>query len=181
MQTSTATATAKPKKPPAVVDIPTPKSLAALARDVLAEHNGMTAPAIRDLASRIASDDGLLEILAEDLINEASQSATYGAMLAKRASIMRTVKTGMTRAQGLALVAFSSGSLLDFPLAGGLRLADASRDEVERQAAIYAARAADEAHKARWLSAVAAKVPAGKKVGDVLDAARVTALYEEAK
>ena len=181
MQTSTATTTAKPKKAPAAVDLSTPKSLAALARDVLAEHDGMTAPAIEDLADRIAGDDGLLAILAGDLIREASQSVTYGAMLADRAAIMRTVKTGMTRAHGLALVDFTSGSLLDFPLAGGRRLRDATHDEVERQANLYAVRAADEAHKARWLSAVAAKVPAGLKVGDVLDAASVTKLYEEVK
>lgn len=72
-------------------------------------------------------------------------------------------------------------SLLDFPLPGGKRLADASRPEVEAGALFYRKQADDMAWKARWLQLIAAKMGDQPNVAAALDAADLAKMQEASR
>jgi hypothetical protein len=69
---------------------------------------------------------------------------------------------------------------LEFRLWGGSKLGDADRKELEQSAGNYATQSSDMSKKARWLFSIAAKLPEGKIVRDVLSEEQVSALWSEA-
>ena len=79
---------------------------------------------------------------------------------------------------GLALV--NVETLLDFPCPGGVRLGDCARDDVERFAGIYESNARSNAHRARWMRLIAAKLGASDIVQDVLGHDDLEALHSAA-
>jgi hypothetical protein len=66
---------------------------------------------------------------------------------------------------------------LDFQLASGVKLRDATRSQVEAQVQIYDLRSRDMRHKAKWLGLVAQSVPDGAIVGDIIDEAHANELF----
>ena len=69
-----------------------------------------------------------------------------------------------------ALARANSYTLLDFPLPGGMRLADATKGDVLAAVEVYRKQATDMGHKANWLDAIAAKMTGKKRVASVFDA-----------
>ena len=59
--------------------------------------------------------------------------------------------------------------VLDFPLAGGLKLRDATKEQVLEAAARYRSQASDHTKKAKWLESIAALVKPNRLVGDCVD------------
>ncbi len=69
----------------------------------------------------------------------------------------------------------NSYTLLDFPLPGGLRLADATKADLVEAAKVYRTQANDMARKANWLEAIAGKI-GKKRVGNALSVQDLEAL-----
>lgn len=71
--------------------------------------------------------------------------------------------------------------LMAITLPNGVRMADASRDDIANAIANYEPQAFDMLHKAAYYRAVLHRLPEGKRVADVFDDAGLTALYEGAR
>ena len=77
-----------------------------------------------------------------------------------------------------ALAEGNAAMLMDFPLPGGKRLGEATADEVRTAAEFYSKQAGNMAHKARWLSMIAARVK-DKTVKDALTEKKLRELQKE--
>lgn len=71
--------------------------------------------------------------------------------------------------------------MLDAPLSSGKRMGDAIKQDVEAEVQVYEPQARDMMTKVNYFRAIAARLPDGKKVGEVLDNAALTALWEAAR
>lgn len=71
--------------------------------------------------------------------------------------------------------------LMAITLPNGVRMADASRDDIANAIANYEPQAFDMLHKAAYYRAVLYRLPEGKRVAEVFDDAGLTALYESAR
>lgn len=161
-----------------------PPSLSDLARAELQRAEGDTEKATTNLVVRLHRDRELLRLVIEDAISIAVSSCVEGTMRGKRAALIRTSTEPRSSEEGQAAatahVHFLTTSLLDFPLANGLKLREATREQVEIQANRYELFANDTARKARWLFIVAQFTPAGKRVGDVISDERALELWRNA-
>ena len=162
--------------------IPAPVTLSELARDALEAANNDTAAAAKTLVARVIQDPMLLRHVIEEAVRVAVSTQVNTALRSDRASILRSVTAppaNKPRLDGAAIQAVLMRNLLDFPLAGGLLLRDASKSDVLDQVERYSKQAADMNHKARWLSRVADAIPAKKRVGQVMTAEQLNAIYDE--
>lgn len=152
-------------------------TLSGLARETLAQCNGDHADARRKLLSRLLTDRKLLATVLEPIIASALHD--------KLGSLQGNARHHITKSQGKnAVAALADGiarSLMDFPLAGGLRLRDASREQVAAQAQIYQDNADTMGHRARWLALVAQSLPDGKTVGSTMSEERLAELFEQGR
>lgn len=152
-------------------------SLAKLAREALAANDGDTTVATESLVSRFANDIDLLRAIIRDVVMTAVDARVEHAMRNKRAAIINA-----TTGDRGAVVALATGwlaCLLDMPLANGLKLRNATRQQVLEQAGRYAATAKDATHKSRWLTAIAQSVTGDRTVGDVMSDQRAAELFRE--
>ena len=170
----------------AVVVMTRAKTLGELAREFLEDAGGHTLPAVERLQALIATDDALRLSIAEAAIAEYAARRVAAVMMADRASVWAAAErrtAGLPTRPKTSIAALGNGireSLLNFPLAGGLKLRDATRAEVSTQAQMYAAHGADMLHKARWLEMIAARLPDdAARVGDVLTSGEVETLQAE--
>ena len=176
--------TARTEIPIAVAgEIPPPiATLSAMAREALDDADNDVAKASEALKARLLTRPEVLDRIITEVVSVAVSTRVGGAMRSERRAIilgsMRQIGGG-GRDAVRALSAVVGRSILDFPLAGGVRLRDATREQVIEQAALYERFAADQAHKARWLNAIAADVPPGAVVGTAITEARAAALLEE--
>ena len=180
MQTQTASQTITEVSTPVPAKSP---SLYDLARRHLDDAGNDVAEATEALVDLLCDDAATLRSVLRPVIEEAARTTVGDAMRAERKAILGSYKSRTDAAGRAAVAALASGitrSLLDFPLAGGVRLRDASRTEVEEQAGLYEAFASDQARKARWLRAVADRMGTARKVADALDEATITELFESA-
>ena len=69
-------------------------------------------------------------------------------------------------------------SFLDYPIAGGLLLRNATKEQVERQRDEHSILARANHCKAAWFARIAEMVPANKTVGQALTEAQVRAAYK---
>lgn len=180
-QTTEAAAGAAPQARPA--GPADPASFYDLARTALDAADGNVSEARRAIVKRLKEDVGLLDILVDDAIQIAASRVTSAVVTAERSAILRQaeIRAANRPAAVAALARGMARSIFDFPLAGGRRLGDATRDEVIEQANLYAAFAADQQRKANWLRAVAsefdpAAAHAGARVRDVMTERQVEAL-----
>lgn len=72
-----------------------------------------------------------------------------------------------------------SNLLMDFPLIGGKRLGDGTKEDVLASAAFYSEQARILSHRGRWLNAVAQKVKGNSTVSQVLTEADLRDLQEK--
>jgi predicted NBD/HSP70 family sugar kinase len=162
------------------------KSLGELAREVLDDEGGLTAPAIARLQAMIAEDEALRLSIAASAIAEYAACRMASMMMNDRAAVWNAAErrvAGLPTRAKTSVAALGKGireSLLNFPMAGGLRLRDANRAAVSAQAQMYATHGADMMHKARWLATIAARLPDDDAtVGEVLTDGEVETLQAE--
>jgi hypothetical protein len=149
--------------------------LRAMAKAALAQTNNYEAAAASLL--ELASADAALYA---ELVGPYELPAALALIRDVGQSERRTVWSRPTApdARAAILARGVTETLMDFRLPGGMRLGDAMRADVEAAATFYADHAADMAHKARWLQAIAEKTPASKRVADALDADALAKLKE---
>lgn len=152
--------------------------LRSLARDALTKSRGNTKRATDNLTLLLEEDKALLRAIVSDAIQIAAYYTVNHAMRHKRAAVV--VSAEQSRSGVVALASGISASLLDFPLAGGLRLRNATASEVTDQIDRYDAIGRDVRRKARWLRLIVQSVPPNKKVGDVISDSRAQELWNEA-
>lgn len=167
------------KLPPRKPTQPDAPSLASLARQALADADGKVDVASAALSRTLLADKALLRSVIEAAVRDAVAGHVRGAMRHDRQAIVRASRIGLDASDRMA--SFVARSLLDLPLAGGLKLRDANKKQVLEQAEIYMRQGADMLAKGKWLRAVAKALPAGKTVGDGLSEAKVAQLFEEAR
>lgn len=159
------------------------------ARRAYDDANGDVQEAARMLEHAARSNSPLRDALVEPLIAGACWDAVRGQVRFKRAAIWHApnvasgpaAKSEAVQAQTDRVVHLATGTLRMFPLPGGKRLGEATRQEIAEAAGFYERQAGDMAHKARWLQLVAQSVPAGKTAGDVLTDERLAELQTEAR
>jgi hypothetical protein len=71
--------------------------------------------------------------------------------------------------------------LLDYPLANGLKLRFATKEDIDSQAAMYARTAKDAVFKTTFLNKISRLLKPGQIVGDVVSEDKVAKLFEESK
>lgn len=182
MEPQTSTAAAKAARTDAQIaarPVSIPATIWELTRDELARANGNTAIARAAIKDRLLTEEGTLDAMLDSVVQAAASMATQAIVTYNRQAIV-AANTGMKASAAHALASIVGKSFLDFPLAGGLPLRDATRSDVERQADLYAGQAKVMNQRARWLSMIAQAVPPGSRVGDILDEARVSALFQQA-
>ena len=134
----------------------------------------------------VRKNQDLRDALLEPLVHEACYTVVSRQFRSERRSIWdRAQHTSAPVAQGedqaQRVVHLAIGTLLMFPLPGGMRLGDATRGEIETAAQFYHSQATNMAVKGRWLDLVAKAVPKGKTAGEVLDDERLKALQKQAQ
>ena len=166
----------------AAVNTESDRTIHNLAREALNECGGDTKLATQKLVAWLNSDKALMKNVVSHAIYEAARTAINQKMANARqrlASAAERVLSGKDSV--MALAGGIAASLLDFPLAGGVKLATATREQVIEAADRYESTAIDAKHKSQWLRLIAQSVPEGKTVGDVLSDARALELWKEAE
>jgi hypothetical protein len=158
---------------PAKQTEPAATTLRQIAIEALAHHDGKTTEAITEVVDVLLKKRSLLRELVGELVCEAARAA----VCTQQKQARQTMMSRCGRDDVMALARGISSALLDFPLAGGLRLRDATRAQVLEQVRIYETQGRDMLRKARWLQAVAQSVPENSRVGAALSDARAVELW----
>lgn len=181
MSAALETAAARPEIR-AAAEAPRNPDLFELARNALQDCDGNVHAAIEDVISAITGSENLLQIVIRQTVEKAVESVVGSVMRTDRAMIYQS-HTRTNAAGQKAVAALAGGiarSIFDFPLAGGVKLRDATREQVEKQAEIYAAFAKDQATKAAWLREIANRMGSAAKVSDALKESDVEAMLHKA-
>src|SRR5215813_7408022 len=125
-----------------------------VAREELQRSDGDVQQAIATMVDRINGDSRLYHLLMDPLVQAACYEIVSRVRRNQRSAIWNTPQpsTEETRRGVRALAAGTRTSLFSFPLPGGQRLGDATRDEVESAASFYINQANDMSVKGRWLT-----------------------------
>ncbi len=166
-----------PEEPAVPEDKPRLSPVSQAASEALAKAGGDVREATKAMVAKVRKSRQLRDALTEPLIEQACYAAIT-AQCRKARSRVWTPPNYSEGGNGERVIALARG-LLDFPLPGGRRLAEATREEVIAGAQFYRGHADDMAHKARWLARVAAELQAEQRVADVLDETRLAALQQE--
>jgi len=153
-------------------------SLRALARQALKDAGGKTKLAIDALTAQLMNDKRLMREVVAEAVVIASDDLVQHSMRATREAVV--VSAAKARNGVAALANGIKFSILDFPLAGGVKLRDATPAEVTEQIDRYEAIGRDVTHKARWLRLVVQGVPRDRRIGDVISDERAQELWNEA-
>jgi hypothetical protein len=157
------------------------RTLGKIARRLLAEAANDADAAIVALEARLATDQALRQLLADRAIRALIRARVETAIANERAAVVaERARRGPRRDDGperVAALANAVRGFMDFPLRGGRVLAEATRAEVLDQARSYALAGASMSHNARWLRAIAERLPDdGARVREALTEAEVAAL-----
>lgn len=163
-------------------------TLASLVRAALDTFDGDADKASEYLFKKLLKDQSLLRQVIRSAIGYAVYHKTQETVrkgrseivnLAYEAARMAGAKAskGPSRDDVEAKARIVVAGLLDFPLAGGKKLRDATREEIAAQADRYEKQIKDEAHKARWLRLIEPIVPEGELAGEVLTEEQVQQLW----
>jgi hypothetical protein len=158
-------------------------TLYELAREYLEAASGSTEDARAMLIERLETDHRVLAAIADAAISEAVRSVVGSSMRTDRAAIIKGVATKPKldfNAVTKSLEDTHRRMLLDFPLAGGVRLRDATREEVLAQADLYRKTETDARRKSTWLESVAKRLKPRQVVGKVMSEDKVVTLFVEA-
>jgi hypothetical protein len=146
-----------------------------------AENDVVKATAL--LQARVMEDRDLYREIMDPLVRTACYDLLRRLQKSERRIIWQSdfSKPEDHRSRVIALAGGTLSSLLNFPLPSGLRLGDATRQDVLSAAAFYAKQANDMAVKSCWLELVAKRVKEGTIVRDVLDDRALIALKKKAE
>lgn len=164
---------------------PNEKDLVAeAARAALDAASGDVREATRAMETKVRQDRRLRDDLTDPLIANACYAAVTAQCRVERRKVWsppaeKLVASRVTGAHRV--VQLATGTLLMFPLPGGKKLGEATRDEIGIAASFYDAQATDMGTKARWLRLVAQSVPGDKTAADVLTDKRLRELQEAAR
>ncbi|GJD92941.1 hypothetical protein [Methylobacterium iners] len=166
---------------------PSPRDLVAdAAKQAFEEAGGDVRAATAKLEARVRAEYGLREALTDPLISNACYEAVRRQVQGARKAVWnppaRTEKFTPSKVSGAYRVTqLAAGTLLMFPLPGGKKLGDATREEISAAASFYESQAEDMGTKARWLRLVAQSMPTTATAGDVLTDGRLRELQEAAR
>lgn len=169
-------------------ETPSPARRAAL--DALEECGNDMKLATEALVSRVLSDPALFRVVMEPFVRDACAHAVRLCVKTQREASWRPGRGNLSvvrtedaagPARVAALVAGTVAGLMDFPLPGGKRLADATKGEVETASWSYRAQADDMSIKGRWLALIAKKLSPNDVVRNVLTEDDLTSLRQEAR
>lgn len=131
------------------------------------------ATATEKLEKWARKDKALYDYLTDPYLSQACYNAIRGLCRSERRLIYTA--PNYTKGGNGHRVEIHGRSLLDFPLPGGKRLRDATRQDLLEAADFYRKQAADMASKAAWLEKISERV--GKKtVGEKLTSEQLEAL-----
>ena len=158
--------------------------VADAAKSALEAANGDVKAATAVLEKQVRGDRALRDTLTDPLISNACYDAIRRQCHVERRQVWappaeKLVATGVTGAHRV--VKLAAGNLLTFPLPGGKKLGEATRDDVAEAASFYKSQSEDMGHKARWLQLIGQSIPADKTVADVLTDKRLRELQSEAR
>lgn len=171
---------AKPAKAPVADD--DALTIPSTAREALEATGGDVVRATELMVARVMKDPTLYRPLMDPLVKSACYDAIARQCHQERRAIWHAKQPDPAAQRGgvVALAGGTANTLMDFPLPGGLRLADARRDDVTAAAEFYGKQSKDMGTKSKWLQLIAQHIPAKKKVSQVLNDARLAELREEA-
>lgn len=158
--------------------------VAEAARAALDAAGGDVREATRALELSVRGNRRLRDELTDPLLATACYTAVTAQCRVERRKVWtppveRLVANRTTGSHRV--VQLAAGTLLMFPLPGGKKLGDATREEISEAAGFYEAQAGDMATKARWLRLVAQSVPGEKRAGEALTEKRLRELQEAAR
>jgi hypothetical protein len=153
-------------------------SIYDLALECLEAEGGDVREAAKRLGVRLMEDEHLRASVLEDLVQIAVSRAVDSKTSDARRRIWRQSADGPAQVVALANGIFNS--LYDFPLAGGVKLGDATKDQVLAQANAYGTVIADIQVKRRFMQAIAGKLKVGDRVRDVMTEDQLRSLKSEA-
>lgn len=176
---------ARAQKMPANFD-----AVADAARTAMEAAKGDVAQAAAAMERAVRSDPKLRDALTDPLIAGACMDAVRRVVH----EVRRTIWSGPSEPvivskapvvdvaeQSARVAQLAAGTLMMFPLPGGKRLAEATREDVSKAAGFYDSQSRDMGVKARWLFLIAQSVPAGKTVAEALTDKRLRELQTEAQ
>lgn len=158
--------------------------VAEAARAAYDSAKGDLKTAVASFEASVRGNRALRDALLEPLLADACYQAVARIIRTERQLVWKPpveklVPSKVTNAHRV--VQLAAGTLLMFPLPGGKKLGEATREEITAGADFYAAQSEDMAVKAKWLRLVAQSVPGEKKAGDVLSEKRLRELQEAAR
>lgn len=154
------------------------------ARAAYEANGGDLKKAVAAFEASVRGNRALRDALLEPLLADACYQAVARIIRTERRQVWsppaeKLVKSKVTGSHRV--VQLAAGTLLMFPLPGGKKLGEATREEISAAATFYEAQATDMGVKAKWLRLVAQSVPGEKKAGDVLNDRRLRELQEAAR
>ena len=161
-------------------------TLRQLARAALDKFNGKIDPAVSYLRSQIINDPVLLESVLLEAIEVAVEDCVRAEHRHDRETIVkvawdRSILVDSSKRMAARVLADVRYTLLNFPLDGGLKLKDATKDQIQRTADRYQGTATDADFKFRFLAAVAKPMKVGQKAIDVYDDDKLQAVWNKVK
>lgn len=145
----------------------------------MARNGNNTDAAEAEVYERLRGDPDLLRSMIGPVVKMASSVSVNGVIGGQRAAVFdKAAAARAARASAQGAIAVIASSLLDMPLSDGTLLRDATRFEVIEAAERYHKLSSTMAHRARWLSAIAERVPDGKRIGDAINDAVAQELFE---
>lgn len=156
-------------------------SLYALAKDALASNDNMADAAEEYLIELLSSNPSLLRSVVRGAVKTAvSENVTRVLSDQRRITFDSAAAARAGKARSVGLAQAIKSTLLSTPLSDGTLLKDATKTEIVDTAERWQKQATTQAHRARWLLAVADAIPAGRRCGDVLSEETALELYRKA-
>lgn len=149
----------------------------------LDDAGGDPEKAVELLTDRILEQPDIIQAHVRDWARAWAHGKVHDLLSTKRASIILAVSNNSGNFANSLAVAMKNerDRMMDMPLFGGKRLADATPEEVRESSRRYSALASDTARKARWQSMVAdaAEAKGGGIIGKALTEKALTQLWEK--
>lgn len=154
-----------------------------MAREALDGANGDEAAATDTLFHAVVNDEAIYELVALPLVRNACNEWIRRLNGEARRVVRQAVVTQIDRPRvSTADQARATAFMLrDYPLAGGVKLGDATREEIARTIDLKETQSATMLADARWLRLVAQSLPPGARVRDAISEERLIELRREAQ
>lgn len=161
------------------------ETVAIVAREILEKAGGDVRKATELMERRVRESRALRDALTEPLIAAACYDAVSAQLRKARHKVWNppvySGSTGEPQGQRSRVEALAQSNLMMFQLPGGKPIAKATLTELLEASEFWTKQGRDMMHKGRWLSLVAARVPADKYVADALTEDDLRSLKAEAR